>query len=773
MVSQILRTGSLRDGRSVPIGQQQQIRADFELIRPENYHFSVPVNYHYNDSGAVLNLFDTIDGRHDSENRIEMIGFTNENFKTFIPELEIITLARAKIIAYGWMAKQKLSSVELIIFWYRRDSMIPFEYSQNIVFDEISDEVEELILIYLEWARPFQGWRAIRNRTIREIEFPFTPFRTGQREMMAQVFTAAKRFEQRLIEAPTGIGKTMASLFPSVKALESCEIQRIFYLTARNTGQEVIREAAKILGKRGLRLKSVTITSKEKSCARRDAIRECDDCKYSEGYYSRLREGVHAAFRDDELTFELIDRIGKEFLLCPFELSLDLALHADLIICDYNYVIDPNVTLKRFFTEVEENYLFLIDEAHNMVDRARSSYSSKLSVESFLELQKTVGKSIKDIGDYINDILEIFSRYRHIATKTNGSRVESTPPFDLLKQLRNLLKLIDEWLALKEKKRFNKILLDHYFEIRHFCSIAELFDETYCAIHEIYEGEFSINLFNVNPAPHLEKKLAAAVSTSLFSATVSPHGYFKKVLGLGESSQTLSLPSPFEPSHLKLLVADPVSTKLTQREVTLNEVVGATEAVVTARNGNYMAFFPSYEYMNRAVLKFRQKHPSILTLVQKPGMTEDERSEYLETFSKSRIDSDETLLGFAVMGGIFGEGVDLVGDKLNGVVVVGVGLPGISPEREQIRTYFRQEGSGFDFAYTYPGLNKVLQAAGRVIRSTTDRGVVLLIDERFGSPQYRSLFPDHWNPEIVKSREQIIEMIKCFYSINKEVVKLK
>jgi len=327
---------------------------------------------------------------------------------------------------------------------------------------------------------------------------------------------------------------------------------------------------------------------------------------------------------------------------------------------------------------------------------------------------------------------------------------------------------MDEWLALKEKHRLKKTILDSYFEIRHFCSISELFNENYSAIHEIYEGEFSINLFNVNPAPHIEKKLSAAVSTSLFSATVSPHSYFTRVLGLDNSAQTLSLPSPFDPSHLKLMIADPVSTKLTQREVTLNEVVGATEAVVNARNGNYMAFFPSYEYMNRVVLKFCQKHPSILTIVQKPGMTEQERSEYLDTFSKSRTDTDEVLVGFAVMGGIFGEGVDLVGDKLNGVVIVGVGLPGICAEREQIRTFFRTEGSGFDFAYTYPGLNKVLQAAGRVIRTTTDRGVVLLIDERFGSPQYRSLYPDHWSPEIVKSREQIINCVNLFYSEKEE-----
>ncbi len=764
LVNTILRDGDIRDGRGVSVEQRNRIRAEFELMRPDDFHFSEPINYKYSSSGANLSLFDVIDARHDSMNRIDLLGFTAEPAVSFCPELEFVTMARAKIIAFAFMEKHRLDLLTLGIFWYRRDSLVPSEYFETVTRDVLVHEAERWILTWLEWARPFQGWKAIRDASIRETEFPFSPYRNGQREMMAQIFTAAKRHEQRLIEAPTGIGKTMASLFPSIKSLETGTIHRIFYATARNTGQEMVRDAVALLHSKGLRLKSVTITSKDKSCARRDAIRECDDCPYSMGYYARLRDGVHAAFRSDVLSRELIDGIGREFYLCPFELSLDLSLHADLIICDYNYIFDPNVALKRFFAEIEENYLFLIDEVHNLVDRARGMYSGVISELALRELWKLTGMALPDLADQISTVTDILSLYRARAVQTGNVSVDQVPPYDLLKQLRTMLKIMDEWMAHKDKRPYRKTLLEIYFDVRHFCSMAEQFDENYCAVAEKSDSDFTLTLYCSNPAPHLRKRLNWAASASLFSATVSPNHYFREVLGMSETAQTLNLPSPFNPDHLKLLIADPVSTKLAHREVTLTEVIGAIETVVNSRSGNYMAFFPSYDYMNRVSKEFVKRNRSVEVAIQTPNMTDEDRKIYLDHFTRERSGSKDHFVGFAVMGGIFGEGVDLVGDKLNGVIVVGVGLPGICAEREQIRRRFDSDNNGFDYAYTWPGLTKVLQAAGRVIRTESDRGVVLLIDERFGREKYRKLFPIHWHPEIVKNRDDILAQVQGFYA---------
>ena len=478
MVLPILRNGDIGDGREITATQRNRIQADFELVRPEDYTFSTTVNYLYNRSKVRLNLFDIINGIHKKENLIELFSFTTEPIEYFQPELEIQTFARAKIVSFAYMLKNKLTEVTVGLYWYRRDSTIPSEYRELFKLDDIKQDVEDLILKYLEWLKPFQGWKAIRDSSIEKLEFPFTPYRVGQREMMAQVFSGAKHGEQRLIEAHTGIGKTMAAIFPAIKSINSGKINRIFYLTARNTGQKVASGAIRILGENGLRLKSVIITAKEKSCIRRDAIRECDDCRYSKGYYSRLIAGLKTCFHHDQMDFELIKRIGKEFLLCPFELSLDLSLYADIIICDYNYVFDPNVYLKRFFAEVEENYLFLVDEAHNLVDRARSMYSAKIEFKTLYTLRKIIRVHYKDLFEQLGSALNILIIYRENCIKSENDRVEQNPPYDLLKQLRYLLTTMDDWLALKEKKRFKKELLEQYFEIRHFLNISEQVSQT-------------------------------------------------------------------------------------------------------------------------------------------------------------------------------------------------------------------------------------------------------------------------------------------------------
>jgi DNA excision repair protein ERCC-2 len=766
LIDQTLRFGDIRDGRGVSDSERTRALDEFHLTR-DDCKFSYPITHLFKKKEAELTIFGSIDAVHETTPPLlETVAYTWESSKSFEPELALLDMSRAKLLAYLYCSKKSVKAVVLQINWYNRESLTPIVVKETYKFDELEEFAERSILTYLEWAEPFIGWPLIRDSSISKTKFPYSPYRVGQYEMMGEVFLGIKNGEERLIEAPTGIGKTLASIFPALKALEKGHTARLFYLTARNTGKNVAEKALKILNKNGTRLKAVTITSKDKTCARRDAVRECDDCKYAIGYYSRLKEGLHAAFHRDLLFRDEVEKIAKEFLLCPFEFALDIALHSDIIICDYNYVFDPNVYLKRFFADVEENYTFLIDEVHNLVDRARSMYSGVVEKDHILHLQKILARvRMEDLNNEMDSLLSILSEQESRCDNSDKSLVLAEPPYKVFKQARNVIKMMDEALANKEFRRYHKPILELYFELRHFINMGNRFDEDYCTILKVDDSGFSITLFNINPAKHIKKSLEMARSSALFSATISPHHYFKKVFGLPDDTRSISLPSPFPAQNLKLLVADRISTKYVHRATTIRDVVGAIETIINHRVGNYMVFFPSYEYMNATVDLFLTSGNSggVSTVVQVPKMSEELREEYLANFDKSATENEQTLVGFAVMGGVFGEGIDLVGDKLNGVVVVGVGLPGISPDREEIKSHFGGGEEGFDYSYTYPGINKVLQAAGRVIRTEEDRGVVVLIDERFGTPRYLNLFPPNWKPEVIRNRDDIRGFVDAFY----------
>lgn len=707
---------------------------------------------------GTVDAIETVDGT----TTLHFLAFTGEAIHDFDAELAITDWARAKMTAALYCEHEEIENISITIHWYGRRFLQPILRSESIKRADAKHYITELLQQYLLWSKPLTSWPAIRDLSIEALPFPYEEFRPGQEEMISAVQKAVKESQDVLIQAPTGIGKTLASLFPAIKTMIRDNIKKIFYLTARNTGKEVSYSAVELLKQKGLRARTVIITSKEKTCARKEAIKECEDCTYAAQYYKKLREVIPSMVKGDDIyTRTVIEAAGEEFQICPFELSLDLATYADIIICDYNYVFDPNVKLKRFFTDCDEEYLFLVDEAHNLIDRGRNMFSATISLTAFVELKKLVAFDSTDLSEAIQSVITELSNFRAQIAVTEEDLITPLPPYGLLKLLRKVASFTEDIFARKQKKRYKKSLGELYFAIRHLLNISEQFDDSYHTIIEDSGEDLTVQLFCINPAANLHKGFAMAQSSVIFSATLSPANYFIEVCGLKKDTETLLLPSPFPKEHFLQMVTPNLSTRFNHRHLTEDEVLGAIECYINHQKGNFMLFFPSYQYMNRIATLFIKKNFALDVVVQQPEMSQIERELFLSYFDAKR---DNTLVAFAVMGGIFGEGVDLVGERLNGVVVVGVGLPGISSERELIKNYFDREKKGYDYSYTYPGLNKVLQAAGRVIRTNEDRGSLLLLDERFTSAKYRHLLPSYWSPINVTNSSDIQRLLRNFTS---------
>ena len=590
-----------------------------------------------------------------------------------------------------------------------------------------------------------------------------------------------------LVQAATGIGKTIAVLYPAVRALAEELSQKIFYLTARTTGQMVAEKALDELRAKGLRLKSVNLTAKDKICFCPDSACHPDECEYARGHYDRINNAVKAIFtRQDAFTREIIIQTAREFQVCPFEFSLELSLWADCIICDYNYAFDPRVFLRRFFQEENGDYIFLIDEAHNLVDRSREMFSAQIFKQPVLDLRRQLKKDLPHIfkslgrinawlvkarkkctestttrkaggldftaiggkrqGREVPQSLRVKPGAKHPVWKTQSRNplAEKDPPEDLIPLLKGFLFITERWLAQNIKTAFRESLLDLYFAVSGFIRVADQYDECYTTCYEKMGKDLKLKLFCIDPSIHLEKAMNRCQVAIFFSATMTPMDYFKQILGCDQSAQHLILHSPFPGENLGLYISDQISTYYRHRDQTADQVSRVIATLIEQKKGNYLLYFPSYVYMRKIYRSYTVRCPQTETILQKPGMPESERDMFLKRFSQN---NPQTLVGFAVMGGIFGEGIDLVGNRLMGAVVVGVGLPGISLERELIKEYFTNAlGAGFEYAYLYPGINRVLQAAGRVIRTENDRGVVLLIDQRYSRFQYKSLLREEWDP---------------------------
>ncbi len=607
--------------------------------------------------------------------------------------------------------------------------------------------------------------------SIKNMKFPFGKMREGQRELIEACYTAIHKGKRLFAAAPTGIGKTISVLYPSVKALGSGLCDKIFYLTAKGSTKREAFEAVKRMFEAGASLKVIILSSKDHMCgndiAKQSGLRLSSfcsgGCEMSRGYHSRSEDALYELLTSSNgYTPSLISKTAKKYGICPYELSLDLSEHCDIIICDYNYVFSPSVKLRRYFGELsdkaDENYVFLTDEAHNLADRARDMYSAVLDFNTVKAFADQLPPDEGILSAHFEEFLRAFRGLKKLCAdelskdsegKEQGFYFSVTPPAFFTRAIEKFLTAIDSHAKKHKDEPIAEILFELLSALRLYMSILEYYDEHFRTYILVYGGNITSKIYCIDPSQVLDRCMNRACSSVLFSATLTPADYFADVLGGSKNAMTLSLPSPFPRENLCLCAMTGISTRHEDRDKSYGKVASAIAAAVLPMKGNYIVYFPSYSYMEKVSERFAKRFPNVNILVQKRGMSYGEKEKFLDFFGD---DKGILRIGFCVLGGSFSEGVDLPGSRLIGSIIIGVGLPGLSNELNIIRDFYELKYErGYDYAYTYPGMNKVLQACGRVIRRENDKGIVVLIDDRYETPQYRDLFPEHWENIIFAS----------------------
>ncbi len=770
LVEFVLQSGDLTLG-----GFQRRDRAQagtqghrqVQRSRAAGYEAEVEVAYRLESADLPLEVHGRIDGLYASNEPVII-----EEIKTTTLSLDLVNedhnhlhWAQAQCYAFMYANLHNLKCITVQLTYYHLDSRQEKTFERHFTMPSLESFFFDLITAYLGWIQKMRTLQTRRDKSIQQLEFPYADYRPGQRAMAVEIYKTIRANGRMYVQSPTGVGKTIAALFPAVKAIGQGLVAKIFYLTAKTPGRLVAEKALEDMRKANLRLISVTLTAKEKICFCPPVNCDPEVCVFARGYFDKVKTALEEIDQHQAFTRPVIEEIAQKHQICPFEFSLDLALWADCIICDYNYAFDPRVYLHRFFDFSEEPYVFLIDEAHNLPDRARAMYSAELSKQAVLDLQHVLKPHLPGLAKKLIAINKILLEIRK-ACQAGGinALVENEPSETLLKSLREFNQMAEDWLVLNQPAPFRQELLEFYFSSINYLRTAEYFDTYYVSYFErLGTADLKAKLFCLDPAPMLAAPLDRSQSAVFFSATLLPMDYFMNLLtGAGDHPKRI-FQSPFPAENACLLIHNQISTKYAQRADSYAAVASSIETICGTRMGNYLVYFPSYAYLEKVLELLKERMPESQLLVQGRGMTEAERDAFLMHFS---AENQETLVGLAVMGGIFGEGIDLVGDRLIGVIVVGVGIPQLGLERDLIKAYYdRQTGSGFAFAYQYPGFNRVLQATGRVIRTETDRGIIVLIDERFTHARYRQLFPTHWQGfQVVQNTSELKDKLARFWS---------
>lgn len=676
---------------------------------------------------------------------------------------EPVGVHRAQAMCYGaiYAGQNGLSRIGIQMTYVNLDTEEIRRFSEGFSVEELQAWYRKLVDEYHKWISYQLAWRAKRNASMEGLEFPF-PYREGQRKLVGSVYHTIAQKKQIFIQAPTGVGKTMSTVFPAVRSVGEGKGETIFYLTAKTITRTVAEEAFSILRKQGLLFKTITITAKEKLCVCEKTECNPDNCPRAKGHFDRINDAVYQLWTGGQsFDRETLLNHADKWQVCPFEMSLDLAQWADGVICDYNYTFDPNVHLKRFFGDgVSGDYIFLIDEAHNLVERGREMYSAYICKEDVLETKKKVkpysARLARALERVNKQLLELKKSCKTYEVQENQGLL----PLSLLQVQGEMDKLLEE----PPQGELAEEILDFYFEVRDFLNISELVDENYVIYTENGEdGKFRLRLYCVNPAANLQEYLNKGTSAVFFSATLLPMAYYRSLLSAEQDAFGIYVPSPFSREKRCILTCADVSSRYARRDYGEYQRIAAYIArTVWQRKGNYLAFFPSYKLMWEVQKVYEEEFSAdwVRCVFQTPEMREQEREAFLEEFSEN----EGTLVGFCVLGGVFSEGIDLIGERLIGAFIVGTGLPQIGSQREVLREYYDKKGAnGFDYAYRYPGMNKVLQAAGRVIRTQEDVGVILLMDERFLHREYQPLFPAEWADRTVCRLHTVEEKLQAFW----------
>ena len=797
LVEFILRSGDIDNRRAVmsdnAMAEGSRIHRMIQRRMGADYHAEVVLRYAFEEEKCTI----IVEGRADGiiiDSKDETNVTVDEIKGTYrdlwkMKEPVGVHLSQAKCYAFIYASQNNLEKIKVRMTYCQMDTEEIRYFEEEYTFSYLKEWFMEVLLLYKKWADFQSEWRELRQTSIKNTEFPFT-YREGQKDLVTYVYRTIYHKKKLFIEAPTGVGKTISTIFPSVKAVGEGMGDKIFYLTAKTITRTVAEEAFSILRRQGLKFKTVILTAKEKICFMEEAKCNPEYCPYAKGHYDRINDAMFDLLvNEDSFSREKIEEYAMKHQVCPFEMCLDMSLYSDAVIGDYNYVFDPHVYLRRFFGEgVQGDYLFLIDEAHNLVDRGREMYSAVLVKEDFLALKKTVKlhapKMEKQLEKCNKELLALKRECE------NYKIVELIAPFVMA--LNRLVSTIEQFLEEHEESSpLKDDILEFYFQVTHFLDIYERMDENYVAYTENEsDGSFILKLFCMNPKVNLAECMARARSSILFSATFLPIQYYKNLLGGTAEDYEAYAKSVFDEQKKALFIGSDVTSKYTRRsELEYRNIAAYIHEIVRNRQGNYMVFLPSHAFLNAvydAYMNYFCDESQTECILQDDYMNEKEREEFLNRFREGggssgeneafeleniiqmdiEYEEEKTLIGFCVMGGIFSEGIDLKNDSLIGAIIVGTGLPQVCNEREILKEFFQSMGeNGFNYAYRYPGMNKVLQAAGRVIRTDADRGVVVLVDDRYATPKYRELFPEHWKQaQYAGNPKSLAEICRRFWN---------
>lgn len=772
LVEFILRSGDLDNSRGSSGDKEAMLKGGrlhrkIQRSMKGNYQAEVSLKRESEYEDVIIQVEGRADGifTEDGEFWIDEIKGTYGNLQAMeVP----VPVHRAQAMCYGWIygEKEGLSQIGIQMTYSHLDTEDTRRFREIFSMEELKNWYQKLLDDYHKWISCSLSWKKERNASMKDLQFPF-PYREGQREIVSGVYHTVSSKKTLFVQAPTGVGKTMSAIFPSVRAIGEGKGETLFYLTAKTITGTVAWEAFHTLRENGLKFKVTAITAKEKLCFLDSPECTPEKCPYAKGHFDRVNDAVYELWTTEEVySREVIRAHAEKWQVCPFEMCLDLSVWVDGVICDYNYAFDPNVHLKRFFGEnISGDYIFLIDEAHNLVERGREMYSAEISRQTLFTLRKKIRKHFSKLARALDKASrQMLELEEDLKASQNPYQVLSNPgvlPVTFLTLSGELEEILEE-KNLEEELR--KEILEFYFVVRDFLNVSELVDENYVVYTECFgENDFRLRLFCVNPAANLSEYLKKGRSAVFFSATLFPMLYYRELLTTETDAYGIYVQSPFSAKNRRILIGSDVSSRYTRRNHTeYRKIAEYISRCVWQRQGNYMVFFPSYRLMEDVYQVYEEEFSVdwVRCIRQNSDMTEREREEFLEEF-QSR---EGTLVGFCVLGGIFSEGVDLTGESLIGAIIVGTGLPQIGSEREILKEYYdRKKQSGFDYAYRYPGMNKVLQAAGRVIRTKEDRGVILLLDDRFLGRDYGEIFPREWKDRSSCRLNTVEEAVSRFW----------
>lgn len=768
LVEFILRSGSIDEGKNSNHTAQEGARIHRKLQKAagEDYQKEVWLKKQLSIAGIDVQIEGRADGIYieDDLTIIDEIKTSETPFEELEEGIVNLYFYQAMVYAYIYAEQEELERIGTRLTYFQTVEEQITARVRTFTFEELRTFFNNLVQKYEDWLVFQTEWRETRNQSLQAMSFPFPEYRAGQRELAGAVYKTIAAQQKLFVEAPTGIGKTMSTLFPAFKGMGEELGERIFYLTAKTITRQVAEETVGKLAKQEARVKSVTLTAKDKICFLTERNCTPEHCPFAKGYYDRVNAGLwDMLHQEDQYTRPVIEEYARKHELCPFELSLDVSRFSDLVIGDYNYLFDPTVYLRRFFEEEDKNNLVLVDEAHNLVSRSKDMYSAEISRQRIHDVGQQLNKKQKKLRNAFNRVDNEFELINQVLEEKKVSYFHQPAAAEgLLNRLFQLQELMKEWLAENAEDPLQEKLLTVYFDIVRYTRMGELYDDHYETTIEAKNYDLIVKEYCIDPSWFLQQTMAKVGSTTLFSASFSPLDYYKDVLGGEEDSLTYRLPSPFPPENQLVIVDAHVQTTYRMREQSLPQIVEAIHALIKTKTSNYMVFFPSFKYLDDVADEFREAYPEYRISIQGSKLDEAEREAFLANFQAS---PSETMVAFCVLGGIFSEGIDLVGERLSGAIIVGVGLPQVNHEQELIKEYYdEKKNAGFSYAYQLPGMNKVIQAAGRVIRTMTDRGIVLLLDQRYTNPHYSQLLPPNWQDrKIVRSTQAITQLAEAFW----------